>query len=291
MAHASGAVVAHGHIQSQKGKNNMGHFLRRILSGIALIAAGYSAPILAAGDLLVAPTRLVLEDNSGGEVILSNRGNETATYRTSILLKKMLPDGRFEDVTQPSVEQQAIIDMVSYAPRRVVLAPGQTQTVRLGVRMPAELAAGEYRVHMLFRAIPTPAQPAEATPQNGLSIALTPIYGVSIPVITRKGAVYATVGIENVRAVRAGKENRISVDLTRSGNRSIYGTLKVFKPGQGQPLAIAKGVAVYTDLNRRTVSMAIPDAVQAQAKGPVIVRFNEDGDGKNKLSAEVQANL
>ena len=46
---------------------------------IAAFAA--PAPLTAQGDLLIAPTRLVLDGRGGGEVILSNIGNNEATYR------------------------------------------------------------------------------------------------------------------------------------------------------------------------------------------------------------------
>ena len=44
--------------------------------------------------------------------------------------------------------------MIVYAPRRVTLAPRQPQSIRIAARAPQGLPDGEYRVHMLFRAIP-----------------------------------------------------------------------------------------------------------------------------------------
>ena len=48
--------------------------------------------------------------------------------------------------------------MIIYAPRRVTLAPHEPQAIRIAARPPQGLPDGEYRVHMLFRAIP-PATP------------------------------------------------------------------------------------------------------------------------------------
>ena len=59
-----------------------------------------SAPAQAAGDLLVAPTRVVLDGDRGTEVILNNIGSETATYRISLELRRMTPDGRLEEVSE-----------------------------------------------------------------------------------------------------------------------------------------------------------------------------------------------
>jgi len=58
----------------------------------ALAAAVAVAPLIAIasparagiGDLLVAPTRIVLDGRRGAEVILNNIGDEPATYRVSV---------------------------------------------------------------------------------------------------------------------------------------------------------------------------------------------------------------
>lgn len=273
-------------------RNKMGNrFSRTMAAAIAALGAFYGTAAQAAGDLLVAPTRLVLGEKSGGEVLLSNKGAEAATYRTSIILKRMLEDGRVEDITQPTPEQQQLIDMVSYAPRKVVLAPGQTQTVRVAASVPPSWAAGEYRVHMLFRAVPAEGQLVAASKQEGVAIALTPVYGVTIPVVVRKGAPDAKVGIENARISRSAGKAALTLTLLRSGNRSIYGAVRLFQPGDAKPLAELRGVAVYEEVGRRAVTLDIPDTNVAKLSGPMIVRFNEEGDGGGKATAEAALTL
>ena len=264
----------------------MSRFTQLFLFGLLTVATPATVCAQSTGDLLVAPTRLVLPDNGGGEVLLSNKGGDTATYRTSLILKVMQPDGQFSEIATPTPAQQSLIDMVSFAPRRVVLAPGQTQTVRINARMPAELASGEYRVHMLFRAVPNASQTIQQAAQAGVSIALTPVYGVTIPIITRKGQLDAKVTIENVRLVPGKTQSLVSLDLTRSGTRSIYGSLRVFRPGQAQALATLRGIAVYTELGRRHVDLPLPAEAGGMSKGPLIVRFSEEEDTPGKLQAE-----
>src|SRR5687767_10965525 len=79
------------------------------------------------GDLLVAPTRIVLDGRGGSEIILNNIGEETATYRISVELRRMLPDGRLEEVKEPSATDKVAQEMIMYNPRRVTLAPNQPQ--------------------------------------------------------------------------------------------------------------------------------------------------------------------
>ena len=76
---------------------------------LALVAASLAltAPLTAGvGDLLVAPTRLVLNGGRGTEVILKNIGSDTATYRISAELRRMNPDGSLVN-RQQFLEQTA----------------------------------------------------------------------------------------------------------------------------------------------------------------------------------------
>src|SRR3546814_18747123 len=61
-------------------------------------------------------------------------------------------DGIAEENATPA--ERAALDMIVFSPRRVTLPPHQPQVVRVGVRVPARLPPGEYRAHMLFRAVP-----------------------------------------------------------------------------------------------------------------------------------------
>jgi P pilus assembly chaperone PapD len=257
----------------------------------ALATAGWAQPALAAGDLLVAPTRVVLEGGRGTEVILNNVGNEPATYRISLELRRMTAEGRLEEVVTgtESEKEKTTLAMVSYAPRRVTLPPNQPQVIRVGARIAPELPDGEYRAHMLFRAVPD-AQPVVEGLRQGVSIALTPIYGVTIPVIVRKGALKATAAISNVHLLRDSGQVSLAFDLSRSGDRSVYGRIRVTKSGVARPIYEARGIAVYAELSARTVALQVSPEVAATMTGPVTVQYLEDND-TGGLIAEAQGVL
>lgn len=260
-------------------------------SGLAL-ALLLPAPAATAGDLLVAPTRLELDGFRGSEVVLNNIGSETATYRISLELRRMTPDGRLEDVAQPNAAEQAALDLISYAPRRVTLEPNQPQSIRVGVRPPADLPEGEYRVHMLFRAIPdAKAATAPAAPPEGVSVQLTPIYGVTIPVIVRNGKLSAEAGIANARIVEEGGRQAVSFDLTRSGSRSLYGEVRVLKPGVSDPVVFARGIAIYHELGRRSVTLPAAEGFAGSLAGPATIQYLERHAGGSRVLAESQVVL
>src|SRR3546814_2481384 len=65
-------------------------------------------------------------------------------------------------------------------------------------------------------------------------------------------------------------------DLSRTGDRSVYGDIEVTRPGIADPLLVARGIAVYPEVTARTVSLRVPDDVAAKLKGPVRIRSSED---------------
>jgi hypothetical protein len=253
-----------------------------------------SAQEAGAGDLLVAPTRLELNGFRGTEVILNNIGSETATYRISLELRRMTPDGELKEVdpAEANATETSALEMIAYAPRRVTLAPNQPQSIRVGVRPPANLPDGEYRVHMLFRAIPAPRAATEAQfVTEGIAIDLRPIYGVTIPVIVRNGQLSAEAGITNVKLTSEQGREAVAVELTRTGNRSLYGDLRVVKPGR-EPVTLARGVAIYPEIDRRIVSFPVPEGTSGSLAGPATVQYVERTDeGAGRVLAEAEVVL
>jgi len=273
----------------------MSRILFRSFAQLALIAPALllASPAAQAGvgDLLVAPTRVVLDGRRGTEIILNNIGDDVATYRVTAELRRMTPEGKLVDVADPNSTEKAAQEMVLYAPRKIVLPPNQPQAIRLTARAPEGLPDGEYRVHMLFRAVPPPRPQVAPEKVEGVAFQLRPIYGVTIPVIIRLGHLEAKAGIANVRKVTADGKPAIALDLSRAGDRSTFGAVKVFKAGIADPIAVANGIAVYTEVGQRSVTVPIDPAQLANANGQVTVQYVEPTDTGPVTIAETTAVL
>lgn len=273
------------------------HFAARIILGGALLSAvttGVSAPAHAAGDLLIAPTRVILDGRRGTEVILNNIGDEEATYRITLELRRMNDQGRLDDVdaTVANDKEKSALDVIRYAPRRVTLPPNQPQSIRIGLQAIDALPDGEYRAHMLFRAIPkTPAADGSADAGNSLRIQLIPIYGISIPVIVRKGNLQGTAALTNVRMGKDNEGPTLEFNMARQGDKSIFGEIHVTKPGQSEPLSVAKGIAIYPEVANRSVSLPLPPEVAAKMKGDIVLSYYEAPEAGGGLIAQVRTVL
>lgn len=252
------------------------------------------APAVAQGDLLVAPTRVIINGAGNAEVVLSNIGNQAATYRIGLELRRMEPDGDFADVTEAEANatEKAALEMLRYAPKRITLLPGQPQAIRLSARPAPELPDGEYRVHMSFRTVPPALSPEVAQEQAAtgqLAIRLTPVYGITIPVFVRKGRLEAAATIANPRLGGNDTSKWLELDMRRTGQRSVYGEI-LGKRGGEQVFQI-KGVAIYPEVQGRTIKVPLTAEQAAKLTGPIRIEYRELPENGGQLIAEVTSTV
>ena len=256
----------------------------------------------AAAQLMVYPTRVVLENNQRSEQLeIVNNSGRSVTYLISLVNRRMDEDGKFSAVETPLPGEQFADAMLRYSPRRVTLAPGANQVIRVMARRPAELAAGEYRSHLLFAEQPDAQAPANTQPKEdssaGIGVSLTALVGVTVPVILRAGATAASVSLGNlsISGATASQPPVVAVDLQRSGNRSTYGDLSASFAAAGRaPLEIGKvaGLAVYTPNALRRVKLQLnAPAGMALSNGTLTVRYQERTGRSNEPSVETSIAL
>lgn len=291
---ALGASRRHGSTANASG-------LRRRLRGLGL-AVMLLLPFAVSAQLMVHPTRIVLEKNQRAQQLeVINNSNEPATYTIALVNRRMGVNGEFADAESPAAGEQFADAMLRYSPRRVTLAPGDSQVVRIMVRKPTGLAAGEYRSHLLFVKLPDPVgrnsieTPDEAA--RGIAVTLTALVGVSIPVIVREGATSVSVSLANLAVTASAAGHLVlSMDLQRSGNQSAYGDLVVsFAPagrGAAQEIGRAGGLAVYTPnaLRQVRLPLTLPAGLRL-ANGALRVSYQERPEQGGGLLAEASLSI
>ncbi|HWH82478.1 MAG TPA: molecular chaperone, partial [Burkholderiaceae bacterium] len=244
----------------------------------------------------------VFEKNQrAAQIDLNNNGTETTTYRITLVNRRMSESGEFSLIDSPRPGEQFADDLIRYSPRQVVLLPGASQTVRISLRKPADLPAGEYRSHLQFDRVPDSggassiAGAALAAGEVGVQLKL--LVGASIPIIVRHGETAASVTLSGLELLQP-VGNRValaSVVLQRSGNRSVYGDLGAsFTPREGtaQEVGKAAGLAVYSPNPLRRVRLELkPPAGQSLARGTLHLSFRERPEAGGKLIAEAAIEL
>jgi len=259
--------------------------------GIALAVLALAAP--ASAGLLVAPTRLVLEDGTRhGEFILVNKGEQTERYRISLEGRRMGPDGRLQQAPTPGEGDLFAHELIRFAPRVVVLPPEEPQMVRILVRSPGDLPVGEYRSHLVFRQIPEapPAAPEIGAEKKGLKVRITPIFGVSVPIIVRHGKLRGEGALSQPELLAGENEPLLRVRLSREGNRSLFGDFAVIHETPGaepRELGRANNVALYTPNRERPVEIPL-QALEGPLprRGRLRVEFRDAESDESELIAE-----
>ena len=269
---------------------NMSFMTRLIL--LSLLFFGHEGFVIAGSNLLVTPTRVVFEERMRtAQVTLMNNGTDTGDFRISFINQNMTESGQFE-VVKADEKGMYANSMVRYSPRQITLAPGQSQIVRLMLRKSRDLADGEYRSHLLFQSIPkaskTSIESAVNEKPQGITVEITPIVGISIPVIVRHGKLSSTVKLDNARIITGNEANpipSISVDMLRSGNQSVYGDFRaIFTPNSGgepKVFALVNGIAIYSNNTFRQFSIPLNIPSDTKLKeGKIQILFLESGKDK-----------
>jgi hypothetical protein len=219
----------------------------------------------AQGDLLIFPKRIVFD---GGErvkqLILSNIGKDTAVYNVSFLQYRMTVNGGFKAVTTPDVGQYFATPYLRVFPRKVTLAPNESQIVKVQLTKSKKINEGEYRSHLYFRAIKNNnplGRKEKVVDSTSISVKLEAIFGISIATIIKKGTSNTITTISNLFYEKDKELNHfINFNLNRTGNMSTYGDIHINYVSLDNTIvevAKVKGVAVYTPGEVRKVKIQL----------------------------------
>jgi P pilus assembly chaperone PapD len=251
-------------------------------------------------DLNVSPRRITFEGGSrADDVIVFNSGAQAATYNVELADRVMTPDGGIVAVADAPKSQEAAEaiarlksakPLVTFTPRRVTLGPGESQTIRLRVLRPADLAPGEYRTHLTVTATPPEdtgltAEQAAAPPADGaLAVRLTALFSVAIPVIVRQGPNDTAAGLGAMRyAADDPAKPALNVEVQRKGQDSLYVDLEVRDSKQGRsgpPLGTLRGFAVYAEVDRRAVNVPLSRKVVSGDRLEVVLKDADKPGGR-----------
>lgn len=206
------------------------------------------------GNLLITPKRVVFEGSKRSfDLNLANIGQDTAKYAISLIQIRMKEDGSFETITEPDPEQRFADRFIRFFPRSVALGPNEAQVIKIQLIRSNDITAGEYRSHFYFRAVPDNKPLGEKEPvedTTSISVRITPIFGITIPVIIRSGESTTKVILSDLRYDRSNDSiPRLSLVFNRTGNMSVYGDLivdHISPQGKVTRVGQVNGIAVYT---------------------------------------------
>lgn len=274
-----------------------------IVTLITICFASNTAHTQGLGDLLVAPTRVEFEGRKRStELTLVNRGTGKATYRISFQNMMMEKDGTYKVIEEPENGELFADRILRYAPRQITLEAGETQTVRVMTRKKRNLEQGEYRSHMLFKAVP-PEDTGKTiesvkVKKGQLAVRLTPIFGISIPVIVRHGDLEEAiikVTDAKVTSQQVGEETKyfLEAEFSRQGKKSVYGDMKVTygSDSSGEYIGELRGISIFTPYTERSVKIPLNLTEGLSGGGGKIHFFYHERNNEHAILTQQVVNL
>ncbi len=259
-----------------------------------------TAPAQGPNDLLVAPPRAVFEGSTRSiSISLINRGSDTGAYVITMRNYRMTEEGKLEEISQPDSGQLFADAIVRYFPRQVVLAPAEEQTLRLQLVAGNEIPDGEYRSHIYMRAIPrarAAEEEVDSMREDGISMRLTPVYGIIVPVIVRRGDVTVAVDIPKVDLdMTSSAQPILNLNINRWGTASTYGDIAVtYQPASGSPVQVGRlnGVAIYPPSASRAFHLGLtPPPGTTLSGGRLIVEYRSRSTYREVTLARAELNV
>lgn len=238
---------------------------RKLLCGMICVLI-LSMPVLTTDALALRVTvkRVIFEGPQRSEVLtIINNSDREQTYRLGWRPMRMHEDQPLTPIAEDEhiPDLHDLQDMVRFSPRRAVVPAGGVQQVRLMLRRPRDLPDGEYRSHFFIQ--PEASAPPftnDMADSDETAIQIEILTGISLPVFVRHGTLSAQAGITNLFARRKGDRIELSMTLTRSGNRSLYGDLEFSCDNAQGPIQARQvnGIALYTEVSQRNFTYEIP---------------------------------
>lgn len=237
----------------------LGFICCAVVAPVSELHAAGGAPIAMSTTLLE-----VGERSRTATVSVANRTAAPQRYRVSVIDMVMRPDGTVKPIAQGEQgHARSAKEWVIATPSSISLDPGESQNIRLLIRRPKGLTAGEYRAHLMVSQEP-PADIAGGlkdgpeAKQGGLKLNIVTVYSTTIPVVVKQGE--QTSGATIFKAQFDAERKNLLLGLKRSGNASFRG-FAVLR--NGSLPATVLPITVYPEIE--TLERGYPVNVEGQA--------------------------
>lgn len=170
---------------------------------------------------------------------------------------------------------------VRFSPRNFLLSPANAQTIKFSMRRKANAQPKEYRSYVVIDC-GVEEKISEKNNQDG-PIRVSPKLLHNVPLIVRTGELQANVTFDNIKV----ENGALSFDLLRTGNRSVFGDLKLVEKGSDKVISELKMLSIYTETSKKAQRLSL-DGHQPQ---DVQIQFIEDQRYGGSLNIKQDVNI
>lgn len=239
-----------------------------LIAAVCMVFLSQFASI-AKADMLLMPLRVYFKDGERMKALTAlNNGSVQAIYRLSFEHKKQLPNGNYLNLTSPLDPNYDPAQWLVYSPRQVDLPPQGKQAIKISLRRPADLPAGEYRVHGVLERI---ARETIEGRGEGAVTGMMINVGFAVPIIIRVGKYDTTAEVQTVELLppdpkASNPVSRVELTVQRQGKYSSAGRIEMYwtPPGGGSEIRVNKenSLIIYPEVDVRKVTYSLDRMIQ-----------------------------
>ncbi len=255
----------------------------------------------ASASLLISPTRVHFDERERSEeIIVVNTSDEIRSYAISWDEKKQGETGGYVKLSEQEAENFNVASKyVRFSPRRLTLAPGQNQRIKLLLRRTSSMPKEDFHSHLKFTLIPSTiaAPPEEPEEVDGISIKMNFFLNYAIPVVVRNHDKPSVLRLSNPKFNPQSSSETygsINVDVENVSRTYSHGNFTAYYKGSGESEYTAVGfdnaVHVFHETEKMTRNIPIVNPLSSE-KGVFKVVFEGLEESKSIPQVSVSLNL
>tara|TARA_R110001592_G_scaffold20926_9_gene84616 strand:- start:2631 stop:3479 length:849 start_codon:yes stop_codon:yes gene_type:complete len=260
---------------------------------LSICAGGFVVAPDVQANILITPTRVVFEGRERfASVTLANNGDKARTYNIDWVYFKMNEgDGTYKVEDAPPTDFDLSKYLV-YSPRRVTLAPGASQKVKLALRRPNEIPEGDYHVHLRFAVDPEMPEDIiehqgrdiqKGEGRSGAAIRVNVSYSIPVILIVGKPDVEARIGALSLKRNENTGGLSALIPVERVGKPySILGHMYVYHvddKGNEDKVGEISNAHIFAEANNRVFDVSLIKEISGGSLRVVLDRY-DDQSGK-----------
>lgn len=209
-------------------------------------------------DIVVAPTAVYLDEkNKSGYIVVRNTASVPKEVEISFRFGYPATNDEgivsifFPDTVLPG--QPSAVDWLFAYPRKSIVLPGQTRTIRFMIRPPASIPDGEYWARPVITAREIDQITADTEANNTIAVKLRVNFETVIALSYRKGNVATGIVLNTIKQRILKDKLQLFSELQREGNAAYIGYLFArLRNSTGDIISEQRHeIAVYVPMNYR----------------------------------------
>jgi hypothetical protein len=244
---------------------------------------------------------LQLDDKTKtGQLHLVNKSDEEKTYDIIVKEYRMDAGGNLKEGAE--MDGVSAKPYLRYSPRRVTLAAGEDQYVRVMSKFSPDTANGSYHSHLEFSEVEgvtakSPEKSKDA--KKSVSFSVGAAYGIAVPVFLNKGDAKANVKLVSLKPkIDAGsRTGSTELTLTREGDASSYHLFTftyIDATGKEHLAATPARIPVYREASTitREFPLILPEGVTfGSGNLKLVLTTIADGEPTQQIADEIQTKI